>query len=300
MKAVFDQVFVLVLFFAGGWALCSRKIIRDEQAGALSACVIYFFLPCTMLRTFAANFTQAYLTEKFSLIFVGSSATVLIVLFSMAFSKKLSDDRYQQGVYEYLLVCPSYAYIGYELCRSLYGDLALLDLIVFSIPSSILYTYSVGYCKILNKPLNAKYLLNPTILAIAAGAAIGLTGIKLPNAAGILLEKAAACTAPVGMLTAGAAMAKYSLKEMLIDKTSYILVAFRLLIIPVSLCFILHVLSLDAYVQVAVLMFAMPVATNTVVFPKMIGAECETSASALLISHILCLFTIPLLVELML
>lgn len=297
MKAVFDQVLVLVLFFAGGWLLCKRNIIRDEQAGALSACVIYFFLPCTMLRTFAVNFTVEYLTTKYSIIFVGSSVIILIFLFSTVFSKKLSDDRYQQGVYEYLLVCPSYAYIGYELCRSLYGDIALLDLIVFTIPSSILYTYSVGYCKILNKPLSAKYLLNPTILAIAAGSVIGLTGLRLPKAAMILVEKASSCAGPVGLMAAGAAMAKYSFAEMLKDKTSYILVAFRLLIIPASVALLLHLLHLDAYIQPAILMFAMPVGTNTVVFPKMIGEECKTSASALLISHVLCLCTIPLLVS---
>ncbi len=297
MKAVFDQVLVLVLFFAGGWLLCKRNIIRDEQAGALSACVIYFFLPCTMLRTFAVNFTVEYLATKYSIIFVGSSVIILIFLFSTVFSKKLSDDRYQQGVYEYLLVCPSYAYIGYELCRSLYGDIALLDLIVFTIPSSILYTYSVGYCKILNKPLSEKYLLNPTILAIAAGSVIGLTGLRLPNAAMILVEKASSCAGPVGLMAAGAAMAKYSFAEMLKDKTSYILVAFRLLIIPASVALLLHLLHLDAYIQPAILMFAMPVGTNTVVFPKMIGEECKTSASALLISHVLCLCTIPLLVS---
>ncbi len=300
MKAVFDQVLVLVLFFAGGWFLCKRKIIRDEQAGALSACVIYFFLPCTMLRTFAANFTVAYLTAKYPLILVGGGTIISIFLFSTVFSKKLSADRYQQGVYEYLLVCPSYAYIGYELCRSLYGELALLDLIVFTIPSSILYTYSVGYCKILNKPLSAKYLLNPTLLSIAAGAVIGLGDISLPSAAAVLVEKASACTGPVGMMAAGAAMARYSFADMLKDKTSYILVAFRLLIIPVSVALLLRLLRLDVFVQPALLMFAMPVGTNTVVFPKMIGAECKTSAAALLISHALCLFTVPLLVDLIL
>ena len=57
MKAVFDQVLVLILFFALGWFLTGRGKIRDEQAGALSASVVYVFLPCTMLRTFAANET---------------------------------------------------------------------------------------------------------------------------------------------------------------------------------------------------------------------------------------------------
>ena len=47
-------------------------------------------------------------------------------------------------------------------------------------------------------------------------------------------------------------------------------------------------------------MLAMPVGTNTVIFPKMIDEECGTSASALFTSHILCLATIPLLVSRML
>lgn len=300
MKAVFDQVLVLVLFFFGGWTLCRRGIVRDTQAGALSACVIYFFLPCTMLRTFASNFTAEYLAAKYPILIVGSVMTVAIVLLSSPLSKRLTGEKYQQAVFEYLLVCPSYAYIGYELCRSLYGDIALLDLIVFTIPSSVLYTYSVGYCRILKKPLNAKYLLNPTIIAIVLGAVIGLTGAALPNAAAILAEKASACTAPVGMMTAGAAMARYSFREMLRDKTSYVLVAFRLLIIPAAAYFALRLLGLDEYIRPAILMLAMPVGTNTVVFPKMIDEECRTSASALLTSHILCLATIPLLVSCML
>lgn len=300
MKVVFDQVFVLIAFFVAGWFLCSKKIINNEHTSALSACVVYFFLPCTMLRTFAANFTVDYISTKYPIIIVGTIVIIFIFLFSSALSKILTKDTYQQSVFEYLLVCPSYTYIGYELCRSLYGDLALLDLIIFTIPLSVLYTYSIGYCKILNKPVSCKYLLNPTIISIIAGSIIGITGAHLPDAATILIDRAASCTGPIGLLAAGAAMARYPVSKMLTDKVSYILVAFRLVLIPLAVIAVLTLLNMDFYVKSALLMYAMPTGTNTVVFPRLIGKECESSAASFLISHILCLFTIPLLVYLIL
>lgn len=297
MKVVFDQVLVLILFFALGWFLCKKNIIKDEQAGALSACVVYIFLPCTMLRTFLANFTARYLSEKYPLLLVGGAVIVGIILLSMVLSRRMPGDGYQQGIDEYILVSPSYAYIGYELCGALFGSVPLLDMIIFTIPSSLLYTYSIGYCRILGKKISLRYLINPIIFSIFIGAGLGLSGIEIPNAFSVLLDKAAGCTGPVGMIVAGTAMARYSFREIVKDKISYLLVAFRLVIIPASVALILRALRLDAYVRPAVLMLATPVGTNSVVFPRMIGMECKSAASALLLSHIACLATIPVLVS---
>ena len=296
MKAVFDQVLVLILFFALGWFLTGRGKIRDEQAGALSASVVYVFLPCTMLRTFAANCTAAYLRERYAMLLVGAGVILLLIPGAMFVSRKMSRDRYTQGIFEYILVSPSYAYIGYELCRALFGEAHLMDMMVFTIPASILYTYSIGYCRIMDKPISLKYLMNPIIWAICAGACIGVSGVKLPGAAVILLDKAAGCTGPVGMLAAGTAMARYRVREVLQDKLSGILVAFRLVIIPALAALVLRAVGLRDYVLPAVMMLSTPVGTNAVIFPRMIGGECRSAASALLLSHVFCLLTIPVMV----
>ena len=288
MKAVFDQVLVLILFFALGWFLTGRGMIRDEQAGALSASVVYVFLPCTMLRTFAANCTAAYLRERYAMLLVGAGVILLLIPGAMFVSRKMSRDRYTQGIFEYILVSPSYAYIGYELCRALFGEAHLMDMMVFTLPASILYTYSIGYCRIMDKPIS---------LTICAGACIGVSGVKLPDAAVILLDKAAGCTGPVGMLAAGTAMARYRVREVLQDKLSGILVAFRLVIIPALAALVLRAVGLRDYVLPAVMMLSTPVGTNAVIFPRMIGGECRSAASALLLSHVFCLLTIPVMVS---
>ena len=115
---------------------------------------------------------------------------------------------------------------------------------------------------------------------------------------------------PVAMLLAGFTIASYSFVGMLKKGKVYIATALRLFIIPSVIIAALFgikelanlIFDLSINNNVLFLCFfatAAPLGLNTVVFPKAYGGDPETGASMAMISHTLCVLSIPIMYALM-
>jgi predicted permease len=138
--------------------------------------------------------------------------------------------------------------------------------------------------------------------------AVGLLGIgdNLPAFIGSTFDTLKVCMGPSAMLLAGVAIAKYSVKNMLTNKKIYIATALRLVILPAVILSALYAcMSLmrvafnmeisNSAIYLAFFAVATPLGLNTVVFPEAYGADPEPGAGMALVSHTLCVVTIPLL-----
>ena len=137
-------------------------------------------------------------------------------------------------------------------------------------------------------------LLNPVIITMAVGMALGLSGLQMPALVSDILGKGSACMGPVSMLLTGIVISEYKLKEILGDKKIYIMSALRLLVIPVVIGVILGLFADKELVRTAVLLYALPCGLNTVVFPKLVNENCKIGAGLALVSHLAACLTIPL------
>ena len=110
---------------------------------------------------------------------------------------------------------------------------------------------------------------------------------------------------PVAMLLAGVIIAKYDLAAMLKKTKVYVATVLRLVVLPMVLIAILFGMKtiagnlLGQPIGNDVLFFtliatATPLGLNTIVFPEAYGGNPETGASMAMISHTLCVITIPL------
>ena len=169
---MFEQVALLLLFMGAGFLLGRGKIADSRQAQLLSCLEVYVFLPANVFMTFSANFTPAYLGEKYSLVLVSLVILLLLYILSRPLAARLGTDDYQRKVLRYTFVIANYGYIGYALMGGVFGELALLNMMVFALPLS-LFTPTVGYCLLTNSPISLKKLLNPQTIALVAGAVVG-------------------------------------------------------------------------------------------------------------------------------
>ena len=292
MTVVFEQVLILVLFAAVGYLLSSKKIVDPKHTKMLSALEIYVFLPCTVFNTFSSNFTIDYLKAKYSIVLISAVMLVILAVVTFFLSKILTKDPYQRYLYTYSMTIPNYGYMGYALAGSLFGDEVLLNVMMFVIPLSLL-VYTVGYCMLTKTKVSFKRLLNPPLLAVVIGAAAGLLNWTPPSFAGSMIQKAAACMAPVSMLLTGIVISEYHLLPLLKNKVNYIVAALRLLVIPCLAGAVLVLLKLEIALIPTVIIYSMPCGLNTVVFPRLIGEDCKTGASLALISSVACCATVP-------
>ena len=296
MLITLEQVGVLLLFCAIGYILSKKKILKPEKGDLISGMLIYIFMPATCFSTCAANCTVAYVSEKYPLILVSAGLLVGIILFAKFSVKLLGEASYQRDVFEYSLIVPNTGYIGYPLMLSLYGSQGLLDMLIFGLPL-ICYTYTIGYNILTDRrkeKFSLKKLLTPVTVAMLLGCVVGLSGLKLPGVFTQVIDKSAACLAPIGTLLMGMSISEFSFREILEDKRIWWITAARLVVIPLAVFGVLKLGRWEFALVPAICSYCMPCGINSIIFPKLIGKDCKSGAGLVLVSTILAIITVPL------
>ena len=246
---------------------------------------------------FSKQCTVSYFTKSYPTLFVSTALLLLLVLVSWIISKPLTKQPYERRVYRYSFAISDYAYLGYVFVEHTLGEAALTDMILFCIPFAF-YTYTFGYSLLSNKPKSWKNMITPMTVAIALGMIFGMCAIPIPPVFSKMFELASGCVGPLSMIVTGLVIASFASKELLPDMKTVIFSLIRLLAIPaflLGICFLCELFfPLPSAVYPAVIiMGCMPCGLNTIVFPSIAGEDCRMGARFVLLSHILCLATIP-------
>lgn len=302
MLEVFIQVGILFVFMAAGYTLTKTGLIKAEHGKILSTLIVYVFLPCNIFNTYVSKFTVSYISNNYLLLLVALGITLFLMLAGFFGAKPMTKSKYDRGVYEYSLIVPNSGYMGYPLTTSLMvggllGDSALQDLMVFGIPIS-LYIYTIGYCKLTKTGLSFKKLLNPIMLTTFAGMIAGLINLPVDHHVTELLDKSSACMGPTAMLLGGITLAQYKWKPLFKKLSVYVTVFARMIALPVALGLLLPLFGVPREImQTAVLYFCLPCGMNTIVFPKLVGENCEIGVSLAMISNLLACISVPIILS---
>lgn len=290
----FEQMTIFFTFMTIGYFLKKGSLLPDSTGTVLSKLELYIFLPALCFNTFSANLRTDVLAEKLPLL--GWSFILLAVTFglSIPLSVLFSRERMTRAIYSYAFTVPNLGYLGYPLVGAVFGQQVLLDFMIFTLPFN-LFIYTVGMY-ILNpaRVFNLKKVLNPIILSILAGAAIGLSGLAMPSFVGKTMSAASACTGPVAMLLTGFVLARAPFLDMLRNYKMYIAGAVRLVFLPALVGGAMYFIGADRYITLIVCtMLVLPMGLNNVVFPEAFGGDSKTGAQSCFVSNIMGVITVP-------
>lgn len=297
MITILQQLFVLYVFLFLGWLFGKLKKGEIAHTELLSFLLVNLFLPAKVFGTFGKNFTVSYIQNNYVMLLISVAFLIGLAALSVPVSVWLTKKPYEQKIYRYTLTVSNYAYLGYVLMEELFGATGLANLILFCIPF-VLYTYSFGYMMLTGKKQAWKRLLNPMTASILFGMVFGLLQIPLPAMVEQVISSASSCVGPISMLLTGLTLATFSLRQLLCEKNAYIVSAIRLVLLPLLVFGICKLFAWDAFVPYAVFVSCMPCGLNTIVFPKLIGEDCQTGARLAFLSHLFSLITIPLFLSL--
>ena len=95
------------------------------------------------------------------------------------------------------------------------------------------------------------------------------------------------------MLLTGIVLSGISFKTLFANKVDYIVIALRLLALPLLAFGVCRIFSLNAVMLPALFVACMPCGLNTVIFPKFVGEDTSTGARLAFLSHLISCATIP-------
>lgn len=305
---------MLTLFFciAVGFILMKKKILPDNASKTMAKMENWIFSPAlsftTMIRYCTVDSLSAHATNLAVSLVAVTLAMVIAIPLARLFVREKTAER---GVYAYALAFANSGYVGDPIVLALFGEEILAYYKLFCLPFTVLiYTWGISVLTPAGKsggsPL--RRLLNAPTIALLTGIVMGLGGIGkyLPAFLISALDSLKSCMGPVAMLLAGATIARFNFVGMLKKKKVYLATLFRLVIIPTVILAAIFgikaaansIFGLSVGNDVLFLCFfvtATPLGLNTVVFPEAYGGNPETGASMTMISHTLCVISIPLL-----
>lgn len=303
--ATLSSMLVMLCCMVVGFVLNKKKLCPENTTTVLSKLETYVLCPALTVSTFSKYCTVASLSEQYRLMFYSLLAVVIAITLAYALSPLFAKKGYNRNIYRYALAFGNFGFMGNAIVPAILGEEMLYTYMLFTLPLNIgVYTWGItilipqGEGK--KNPL--KNLLNPVVFAVVIGAVLGLTGAaeRVPSFLMNTFSSLGNCMGPIAMVLTGFVIGNYSFKILLSDRKVYIAAVLRLFIFPALFVLLLKVLGADnAVLTMCLFGFDTPLGLNTVVFPAAYGGDTATGASMAMISHTLCVLTIPVMYALL-
>lgn len=283
-----------------------RKIgmLQANTNQVITQLMLNITLPALILFSLQTTFSRELLTDFLWLVFMSTFILGVSVYTAAWLRKRAKLPIEQKTVYESLIIFGNQGFIGFAVSYIILGNQGIIYLTFFNICYLILiWTYGIYLFKKTEKSIEWKALFfNPGILSTIIGLIMLFLPFNWPEPLLETFETVGKMTIPLSMLLIGSLLAEINLQDLKkYSKNLYIWIAasFRLLILPMFLfLFLLFPVSFPLLI-IAVLTSAMPSASTTSLYAQKFGGDAAFASFGVIVTTVLCIFTIPLLYSLL-
>ena len=284
---------VLVGFFAA-----KRNLWAGELDRKLSVFILNVSMPALILASVMGKDLQF---EKSELLALGFAAVVnYAVLIGLAYllPRLLRVNRSRRGIARFMIAFGNVSFIGYPVCDAVFGPKAVFCASVLNIPFNLLiFTIGVSFINggKARSAFSPKMVFSPCVVASLIAVVIALMGISVPAPVGQWFHLLGDLTTPCALLIIGYSLRHIPVRDMLGNRFAYAISLLRLIVLPLVVGVVLRLMGVDRFVaNVAVVLSAMPIATNGIMMCLQYGKDERVMTQGLFLSTLFSVVTIPL------
>ncbi len=296
---VAQQVMSLFLLIGIGVICGKAKILNTAAVKSCADLVLLFSTPCVIVQSFQRPLDASMLSG----LGIAALAAVGVHIVSIGIARLVfrDADRTRRTVLRFGTVFSNAGYMALPLQQALLGSegvfygaayVAVFNLFLWSYG---LLTMSGDRSTITPR----KLLLNPGMIGLLVGLPLFLLSWSLPEVVMSPVRHLAALNTPVPMLIIGFYLADTNLRAALRDRRGYIVMALRLVVIPLITVGASWLCGVGSTVLVACTIAASaPVAAATTMFATKYEQDTRLSVNLVSLSTLLSMITMPLIVGL--
>ncbi len=299
---LFNKILSLFLIMLVGFLVVRLGVLKSEESRCLSVLSLYLICPFTILNAFQIDCTPD-IRAGFVLAVCASIVYHAVIIAAMRlFKRPLKLDEVERASVIYsnagILVIP--------LVTAMLGQEWVIYTCAYNAVQIILQW---THCR----PLLSgeghidikKILLNINMIAIFLGLILFFTGLRFPGPVDDAMDSISAMIGPVGMLVSGMLIGGMDFKEILSFKRAWLVVALRLIVVP-----LLAVLALkysgaarlvpngETILLITLLACSTPSGATVTQMAQVYRGDARYACSINVISTICCIATLPLIVAL--
>lgn len=305
MEIILVSIIKLALAMLVGFICLKTKYITKEQNDGMSKIVVRVTLPLLIISSLT-NMKLDYQTLTSSAQVLAAAFCAEMLLFAVGtLMMKASGMKNAKAVMLRCMMCfGNVVFMAFPLVQALYGTEGLLYAAVYEIANDG-FLWTLGVWSISGehendgkKPSaadNLKRLANPGTIAFIIAFIMMAFRIKIPGIAGEVVTGIGSTTTYLSMFFIGGTLAMVDFRRIYRRVWLYVLVALKMIIIPVMLIFVLKWIGFGSVpAAVVVLQVAMPTSTVLAVLANEHNGDVIYCAEGVFISHLLGLVTLPL------
>lgn len=293
---VLNQVLMMFSLIIIGFAIYRKKWINEVGSIQLSNLLLKVTTPLIIITSFHTEFS----IERLKGIGIGFFLSILISILGFIIAAILF--KKEQRIEQFAVGFSNAGFIGLPIVLGLFGSEAVLYLSSYIVTLNLLsWTYGVFLLTGKKDSITLKTaLVNPASIGLFFGFLLFISPLKLPPFLFQGFKTLADTTTPLAMLIIGTYIAKADFKSIVTNKRLSAICVVRLILIPLVAVFCFKFLFPNSLLvkQVILVATSTPAASMTAMFAQKFDQDYEFAASAISLTALLSLITIPLIMTL--
>ncbi len=284
---------VLVGLFAA-----KRNLWAGDLDRKLSIFIMNISMPALILASVMGKDLAFENSELISLAVVAVVNYIVLIGLAYLIPHLFKVNKARLGISRFMLAFGNVSFIGYPVCDAVFGPKAVFCASVLNIPFNLL-VFTIGVSFInggkAKSAFSPRLILSPCVVASLIAVVIAVARIQMPTPVGEWFHLLGDLTTPCALLIIGSSLSHIPVRDMLGNRFVYSMTLLRLFILPLAVGGVLALMGVNPFVSdVAVVLSAMPVATNGIMLCLQYGKDERVMTQGLFFTTLLSVISIPL------
>lgn len=314
ISVVLEQMIMIALLIALGFASYKKGILNDKAGVAISAIIVNITNPCLMLSSMLGS-DERVSGRLLLLGLLGAVVTyALLLVIAELIPILFKVEKSERYCYYLLTLFGNIGFIGIPLTGAVLGSEALVYVCFHNLVFCFI-VYTVGVNKIataareqnedtrtvsVSSPRpgrlqNLRQMINTGTISALLALILYVAGLSLPHLLMLTVDYAGRSTTFLSMMVLGMAVARMQVGRVIRNYRLIVFSLVRLILVPLVILFILKLFIYDDLIlYTCALMLAVPAGNMPLIMATKQGLKAETISDGIVLSTVLSIVTIPI------
>lgn len=304
---IIQQLIKFFIIMGVGYFLYKKGLMDSDFNKKLTNIIIRVTMPCLIVSSVFGVSEDRNYSKVLFVFLVAIIMYISLTFLGMLVANIIGLKKEDKGLYTFMTIFGNTGFLGFPLVEAVLGKEAVFYTSIFNMIFN-LFIFTVGI-KAINYPNETgsedkksrivKLLTHPGIIGALLAIVIYFSNIQIPDILSSTITTMGSVTSPVAMLLMGASLAKIPVNRLFNDVKIYIFTIIKMIAIPVLTGLLINMFIKDELIAcVTLIMSAVPVANNSVMFAIEYNKDEETAAKNVFISTLFSIISIPVVIYL--
>lgn len=295
---VFFQMLALLIMIGTGYFVTKTGMMDEHTNNQMSKMIVNVFNPLLVFSSAANSVGLISLDTVWIVGLIAVGMFLFFIIVGMILSPLFEKDKEQQKIFQMMFVFSNLGFIGIPVVTSILGAEYVVYVTEFMLVYTIVfYTYGVTLMEGKFSLSSLKAMINPGTVSGLAAMLIIIFEIPIPDFIKTATTYLGNVTSPMALVAVGFTLAHSEFKNIFGQVRLYIFSAVKLLALPLLMLPLLKTVTNDAtLVLVCMIIFGMPIGNMPLILGTQKGIDGTTCSAAIILTTVLCVFTVPVLI----